>query len=252
MRTKFLIFSTLCFLIFSKAQKVSVEILESVIAFKLNDSYNPVDIKYRIKNNTSDNIFFILDKNSFGVFAMPNHYYFGDNEGVKLSHDEKVFNARLLLFDSNNLSDTLELNFPRIHYTIEELDRLQNIRKKIDDDSLEILKNYKEKFYKKKPLNWVVRAKYINDHIIILKPLEELIVNIKIDFIYYNYDKISESGIGYWLKKKNYKMQIKIYNNSQIINEYLSGNNRRKINELGAIPIDDIIFSNKTDLIVRE
>ncbi|WP_265427080.1 hypothetical protein [Chryseobacterium sp. YIM B08800] len=251
MRVKFLMLLTFCLGIFSNAQKVSVEILDSETAFKLNDFYNPINIKYSIKNNTSDNVYFILDKNSFGVFATPNHYYFGENASTKLSLDEKVFNPRLLLFDSNNLRDTLELNIPRIHYLVEELGRLQSIQEKIDDDSLNVLKTYKDKFYKTKSLNWVVRAKYINDNIIFLKPFEEIIVNTKVDFRNYYYDKISKTGIGYLLENKNYKMQIKIYNNP-VINEYLSEANRKKIKELNVVLIDQIIFSNKTHLIVSK
>lgn len=252
-KTLIVLISILCFCSFTKAQKLDVEMLDAKIVFPLkNPNYTPVTITYSIKNNTSDPICFVLDKNNFGLFENPNEYFFNESDNNKLFDGEKIFNARLLLFDSEKRLDNLELNIPSACYIAEELTRLINLQNEIDEDSLKILKVYQSNFFKKKPLNWVVRAKYVNDNIVFLKPFETIKINTKIDFRFYEYNEIYKSLNGYHLEYKNYKMQIKIYNNPSIINEYLTDHNREKVKEINAKFVDGINFSNKIDLKVTE
>ncbi|AKK73395.1 hypothetical protein HX13_21550 [Chryseobacterium sp. P1-3] len=236
-----------------KAQQVTVELLNQNVVYKNDDGYHPVSIRYKLLNTSSDYVYLILGKKSFGVFGNPDEYIF-DKEGAEIPKDQMIFNPRLLLFQSKNAESPLKLtNFKSVpQFTPDEFNKRSQQELRIKNDSTEAVKKYKDLYFRSQPLNWVVRAKYINDNIVFIKPGESVIVSTDIDFALYDYNPYFENGVGYALKNDVYRMMIKVHNDPLLIREYLDERNTTKIRNFKAQPLKEDCYSGKINLKVEK
>ncbi|MET3037581.1 hypothetical protein ABXT08_15875 [Chryseobacterium sp. NRRL B-14859] len=236
-----------------KAQQVTVELLNHDVVYKNDDGYHPVSIRYKLFNKSRDCIYLVLDKRSFGIFSYPGKYIF-DKEGAEIPKDQMIFNPRLLLLQNKNPEDTLKLtNLKSVpQFTPDEFDKRSQQELKIKNDSTEAVRKYKNLYFRSQPLDWVIRAKYINDNIVFIKPGESVILNTDIDFALYDYNPYFENGVGYSLAKNEYQMIIKIHNDPSLIKEYLDERNAAKIRRFKAFPLKGDYYSGKGSLQVEK
>lgn len=109
-------------------------------------------------------------------------------------------------------------------------DAFEDLIRKSEDNlqkKNKVLKDYQKKFFPSKKLDFVERAKYINDNLIILEPEGSL--NFKILFNPYLY-KYPNSNHGWNLElSKNYLFTIIIHNDKKLVMKYLNKSNLERI-----------------------
>ncbi|NML58406.1 hypothetical protein [Chryseobacterium cheonjiense] len=242
----------ICFYSCLFSQKIQFSIENKTLEYTEND----VNIQYIIKNNNKFPVFFVLNSNDFAIYN--NHYdYYIDNRKVTFENnkDEKIFDPRIILVDRINKKDTIDIIptknvLPDIKY----LEDCNQKEKKIVEEEKKEIYNFQKKYFPNQDLIWNKRAKYVNENLHILLPMEELKVNTKVNLssMIKNPENCDLYNMGFNLEKKQYLFSIKMHNDINFILKYLTKENKENIKKINAKSLKEDFYSNTIILNIKE
>lgn len=210
-----------------KGQYLKLDIRDTLYTYTIKDTISPLKIEVEIANITNVEVGFILDNKSLGVYESFNNYLIEENTPKESGLYENIFSPRIIVFP-HNTSDSLKLDFylNDVNFTRKALLKEYNRQKKIQEKEILNLKKYQYNYFRNKSLQFVEKAKYINENFMILKPNEKKKIIILFDPKIYK-NEGSFNGIGFPIQKDNqYDFIIKIHTDANKTMWYLNNENK--------------------------
>lgn len=213
-----------------KGQLLNLTISKSEYRYEITNAVNPLKITIEIRNISNCNVGFVLEKNTLGRYYLQEEYIFGKYIQNNLEIYDNIFAPRIVMYNHMDKKPLLWDNLKSSpNYTEDYMKKLikenENKRKIIEKNLIE----YGEKFFPNKNINFIERAKYVNDNFIVIESKQSLIFEIEFDPQLYIFDD-SGSGYGFLIEKNmTYDFIVKIHNDMKILKKYLNSDNMEKI-----------------------